>query len=964
MGGSDSYPGKPPSDEPVKKSKESPDPTPDGRLIRLPDDALYRHVQLTLATARAIKGEAAIDAGTALRAALSAKRRGWPDEGRSAAMDRLAELIPIDVAAVEPTFASDDYRFTEPLATSCERAMPRKMWGREFLAYALLCKDDPSLVELAQEVGTSVAHLQDAWFEFVTESGHAPFPGSWQTLWQQAGVPLPAQRSVRAGYMAESTDTEDRLGIDDEIRAFARLVATPQTVPPLSIGLMGDWGSGKSFFMETMYRQIRDELMGQPGTCNNVAQIRFNAWHMSDANLWASMVDHIFQGIAVQISADGGKTPQQARQILHREIEAANGAVSEAEVEVEAAQDELKEARDASDKLEQTIKKHVALEVATRVALTAAADKIGWKQPLGDLDHLKQARAALVDSGQSARRVLDVTLRTTSLGSVFLWLVLSLVAAGLAIGLASLLPVEEMVKQAVQWLVGAGGVVGSLVGAVARPLLKAGKRVNAFAAQLDRGMAEGKKKLESAALAETRVQLAHAQDRLRTARARVDRLQARRRHLDPSRRLASFIEERARSEDYRSRQGVISLVRRDFEELSRRMNDWIEHPDKPPKGIKPIDRIVLYIDDLDRCAPEIVVQMLEAIHLLLALNLFVVVVAVDSRWLLRSLEVHYSELLGDHSGSDSSYRVSTPQNYLEKIFQITYAVAPMSRDGFDEYIDYLTGSAATDPDRQSARQPPPSQEQQPAQQPQGGQQPGGQQRPTGQQPPGGQQPQSGESRGSSPSPSRALLFSADEQEFLKRLHPLVNTPRSAKRIVNVYRLIKASVPYGKVDDFESAGGPYRPILLLLAILHGRPGLAEQLFRTLTECNMPGRDRTEDRHIAFYRCLKEWSDELAAELGDQAGREQRGQGPDGGYERASEALHNDELEVGDRVQSARSVKQLQYLATAVQSIAPDVTVGECETYAPNLARYSLVTGQVWHTWRRPQQGKRAAITDPD
>ena len=59
-----------------------------------------------------------------------------------------------------------------------------------------------------------------------------------------------------------------------------------------------------------------------------------------------------------------------------------------------------------------------------------------------------------------------------------------------------------------------------------------------------------------------------------------------------------------------------------------------------------IDRIVLDIDDLDRCQPQQVVEVLQAIHLLLALNLFVVVVGVDPGWLIRSLKAQYPDVLG------------------------------------------------------------------------------------------------------------------------------------------------------------------------------------------------------------------------------------------------------------------------------------------------------------------------------
>ena len=54
------------------------------------------------------------------------------------------------------------------------------------------------------------------------------------------------------------------------------------------------------------------------------------------------------------------------------------------------------------------------------------------------------------------------------------------------------------------------------------------------------------------------------------------------------------------------------------------------------RALSPIERIILYIDDLDRCPPKRVVEVLEAVHLLLAFDLFVVVVAVDARWLERS----------------------------------------------------------------------------------------------------------------------------------------------------------------------------------------------------------------------------------------------------------------------------------------------------------------------------------------
>src|SRR5262249_31727599 len=61
-------------------------------------------------------------------------------------------------------------------------------------------------------------------------------------------------------------------------------------------------------------------------------------------------------------------------------------------------------------------------------------------------------------------------------------------------------------------------------------------------------------------------------------------------------------------------------------------------------------RIVLYIDDLDRCEPEKVVEVLQAVNMLLSFQLFVVLVAVDARWLSRSLEMQYPGFFGSTKG--------------------------------------------------------------------------------------------------------------------------------------------------------------------------------------------------------------------------------------------------------------------------------------------------------------------------
>lgn len=109
-----------------------------------------------------------------------------------------------------------------------------------------------------------------------------------------------------------------------------------------------------------------------------------------------------------------------------------------------------------------------------------------------------------------------------------------------------------------------------------------------------------------------------------------------------------------------------------------------------------MDRIVLYIDDLDRCNEEVVVKVLEAIHLLLAFELFVVVVGVDPRWMHNALENKYSKQLKNHNGikpghneneTDAGIDSATSYDYLEKIFQIPLSLNEIDPEGKSKLID-------------------------------------------------------------------------------------------------------------------------------------------------------------------------------------------------------------------------------------------------------------------------------------
>ena len=99
----------------------------------------------------------------------------------------------------------------------------------------------------------------------------------------------------------------DLLRIDSEVDAMAHLFALcdddvnkdgDSGRATFALGLFGRWGSGKSFFIERLKKKIKALSNSNDSSeslyCNEIISIDFNAWHYNEANIWASLVHHIF----------------------------------------------------------------------------------------------------------------------------------------------------------------------------------------------------------------------------------------------------------------------------------------------------------------------------------------------------------------------------------------------------------------------------------------------------------------------------------------------------------------------------------------------------------------------------------------------------------------------------------------------------------------------------------------------
>jgi KAP family P-loop domain len=217
--------------------------------------------------------------------------------------------------------------------------------------------------------------------------------------------------------------------------------------------------------------------------------------------------------------------------------------------------------------------------------------------------------------------------------------------------------------------------------------------------------------------------------------------------------------------------------------------------------------------------------VLQAVHLLLAFPLFVVVVGVDMRWVERSLKLRHRHLL---AAGDAA-----PRDYLEKIFQIPFWLEPLDTEASRRMLRGFVGEAAPI----AARAP------------QDGGAPAAADAGDAPTPGTPVEPTSPAPAPQAPAPlppARELLpesleIEPRELECMDALAPLLGrSPRALKRFINTYRLIKVRAPDPAAilrDDPPIA--PYRGILFLLALCTGAPHAAAA-FLDAAMGSVPGR----------------------------------------------------------------------------------------------------------------------------
>lgn len=655
-----------------------------------------------------------------------------------------------------------------------------------------------------------------------------------------------------AGLLSDSDDADDHLDIQADVDAFAKILSAKTFQPPLAIALFGKWGTGKSFFMRKLKERI-SFYSGQENklVCTGIAHIHFNAWSYLDANLWASIISKIFEGLNQYISDNKRSDVEIAEvkaELMDRlslnflqmdQVKKEQSDLAEEIANLTTEKDRLVSDLEAKKKslVEGFFTKTLSvvedkLKVRERIELAFRENQsvISASQELSKIipeDYLKDP-ATVLKKAESIETYIKVFFSRRNVLCNILWFLaivlfvyyapqgLHWIIKALVNTDFSIPPIDLTIK-----LLGAAVPILHVIRKTyeeVQPLVTSlwKIKVDYDAAFKD---AQASLKIQEAeiafSIAVAERKLTEVDEELKESERQRILLTYKTEHALSTEALYSFIGKRTISEDYQQHLGIVSLIRRDFEALSDLFyghNLETKHVEFAQNFAKPLQRIVLYIDDLDRCREDRVVEVLEAVNLLMAFPLFVVVVGVDPRWVRNALIARY----GSQFSADRGREMIEASDYLEKIFQVPFHLKVANDSNIRNMIRTLSSPyefADSDKVRSTSNDNSTF------------------------EPARAEQIQDGEDIIILEQPAPLATEPVSEMRHVKLYSweialmedmsvILGNNPRTIKRFVNVYQIVRAHAGLNYLIDDEEK--EFMTILFLVALYNG-------CFRKLVPC---------------------------------------------------------------------------------------------------------------------------------
>ena len=656
---------------------------------------------------------------------------------------------------------------------------------------------------------------------------------------------LPTRPTLIAGLLSDADVGEDQLNITKDVMAFARVMAAKSFIPPLAIALFGRWGSGKSFFMNKLKERINTFSFNSEQTvfCKGIAQVHFNAWSYMDSNLWASMVTRIFEGLQEYISNDTKAQDEKEgiENIFKENLSMANEAQEKLKKEKSLVEEKLTALQTEKKSIQKELKKKIDnIEEKTLFGMLSEMDaKFQIEQKITTafnnnksiIENVAQFKTIIPEEYWKTPK--ELYNRTTSvltfLKTFFkagkwwknlLWLAV-IIFIIITVPLTVNFIAEQMGKANLKLSPEIWAFLTLAGGAVVRGIKTYGQ-LQPLAASFWKIKEDYERETEKTTLdfhqrqkaleyeiQSSRNEIEAITQQINVTEEKKTELEFRIKNTLSTEALYSFIERRSESKDYKDQLGIISIIRKDFEVLNELFKEHavelskitVEDSQKFKTYFeKPLERIILYIDDLDRCPEERVVEVLEAVNLLMAFPLFVVVVGVDPRWVKNAL-IKRHQLQFTKSMEENGIQPISPSDYLEKIFQIPFTLKEADDKSVKSMLASISGTASVKTKAKKAANPQANNQ---SENIQANSEPQQEIEPSQKLPTKKEMQQLAE----------ILTLTDEEMQLIQSMSLIIgSSPRGIKRFVNIYKIIKAH------DDFPTKISKERVqgILFLLAL---------------------------------------------------------------------------------------------------------------------------------------------------
>ncbi|MCB9077914.1 MAG: SUMF1/EgtB/PvdO family nonheme iron enzyme [Anaerolineaceae bacterium] len=112
-------------------------------------------------------------------------------------------------------------------------------------------------------------------------------------------MPAPAEPNTPdpprlLSILSDQPAAEDRLNFDPYAKTLAEIIADPGTHTPLTIGIFGGWGQGKTSLMRMIERRLATTVQ----TELPVQSVWFNAWlYSQQPALWRALISRVLKGV-------------------------------------------------------------------------------------------------------------------------------------------------------------------------------------------------------------------------------------------------------------------------------------------------------------------------------------------------------------------------------------------------------------------------------------------------------------------------------------------------------------------------------------------------------------------------------------------------------------------------------------------------------------------------------------------